>query len=126
MLEIDPGAPLEGPGLARRILRLAGRVALVGGLLCCSLALPQKILQLWERDRAMARENEALQQELEATRRELQRLQEEKRFLQTRAGIVMEARRLGYGFPGEIRLMPVPPKDPETVSEGRAGSSGRP
>lgn len=117
MPETDPGALPEGPGLARRILRLTGRVALVGGILCCSLALPQKILRLWERDRAMARENDSLRQELEATRKELQSLEEEKQFLQTKAGITIEARRLGYGFPGEIRLMPVPQEEAETTSE---------
>lgn len=117
MQETDPGALLEGPGLAHRILRLAGRIALVGGVLCCSLALPQKILRLWEMDRAMARENDSLRQELEATRKELQSLEEEKQFLQTRAGITIEARRLGYGFPGEIRLMPIPPEDTEANSE---------
>lgn len=117
MPEIDQGTLLEGHRLARRIFRLAGRTALVGGLLCGSLALPQKILQLWERDRAMVQETMALQQELEAARKELQSLEEEKLLLGTKAGITMEARRLGYGFPGEIRLLPIPQKNREGASE---------
>ncbi len=119
MQPIDENAVVESHRLARRIFRSAVRMAVVGGLLCGSLSLFQKSLQLWETERAMARQTVALQQELEATRQEHQRLREEKKFLETKAGVIAEARRLGYGFPGEIRLLPVPQESPAPAPHER-------
>jgi hypothetical protein len=107
-----PREPLEeAHQLTYRILRLAGRTVLAGVALCCITSLGQRVLLLRETNRATAQETVFLQRQLEAAKKERRDLEEEQRFLQTPAGIIAEARRLGYGFPGEIRLMPVPEED---------------
>jgi len=108
MQETDRQPQTKEFSWTHRLIRFTGRVVLAGVVICGVTSLIQKVLWLRATNRVLEQETVSLQQQLEAAQEKLQNLEEERTFLGTRAGILAEARRLGYGRPGEVRLIVVP------------------
>ena len=111
MQETDRRPRPEEHSWIRRMIRFTGRVVLAGVVICGVTSLIQKVLWLRATNRVLAQETDSLQQQFEGAQEQLRNLQEERKFLGTRAGILAEARRLGYGRPGEVRLIMVPKEE---------------
>jgi cell division protein FtsB len=94
---------------------------LVGGIVC--FVLGKMVFSFGENVMMLAREAREHRQTIAALREERDRLsqknaalREEIRRLNTPSGIIVEARKQGYGFPGERLLVVEPaPEQPETA-----------
>ena len=100
----------RGSIVARSTWRRCWRGLWVLGAFCFASSILQNTIALQQGNLSMAadlerQENE--RQELELRRRELLETRE---FLQSRAGILAEARKLGFGRPGEHRALSESPR----------------
>ncbi len=94
---------------------VAGRL-LVIGVLCLiagriGILYAENMLMLIREARAHRQEIASLRQEVEIYAQKNAQLEREEQRLKTPRGIIPEARKKGYGFPGE-RLLVLPPDQP--------------
>ncbi|MGC8784776.1 MAG: septum formation initiator family protein [Armatimonadota bacterium] len=94
---------------------LVGVICLVAGKLAFSFG--GKVVMLAQEAYAQRKDIAALRAETERLREQNAALREEMRKLNTPGGIVLEARKQGYGFPGEKLLVVAPPRDSSLRSE---------
>lgn len=104
-------------GLAVTVERwvLIGIICLVAGKLAFSFG--RKIMMLAQEAYAQRKDIAALRAETEQLREQNAALREEMRKLNTPGGIILEARKQGYGFAGEKLLVVEPPRDSSLRSE---------
>lgn len=93
-------------------LVIAGVVCFVAGKM--TLSFGDKVVMLIKEAHRHRQEIAALRQETEWLREQNAMLRQEARRLNTRSGIILEARKQGFGFPGERLLViePPPPQQP--------------
>ncbi|MGQ9487339.1 MAG: FtsB family cell division protein [Armatimonadota bacterium] len=88
-------------------LAIAGVVGFVAGKM--TLSFGDKVVMLIREAHRHRQEIAALRQETEWLREQNAVLRQEARRLNTRSGIILEARKQGFGFPGERLLVIEPP-----------------
>ncbi|MEJ5252213.1 MAG: hypothetical protein HPY54_14290 [Chthonomonadetes bacterium] len=111
--------PVRGKKRVRHVLSAFGSLVVVGVVLFVAGRL---LFSFGDRVMMLAREAHRHRQEIAALRQETEWYREQNAILQrqiqtlhTRSGIILEARRQGYGFPGERLLVMEPsPTQPES------------
>lgn len=105
MASSSPRRRYLGRELCHRASRRAWKGLWITSLLLLLLSMVRGILQPMAQMKELQAENERLSRALQEAYEEQERLLEERRLLLTQAGLILEARRLGLGRPGERRII---------------------
>lgn len=94
-----------GRKLCRQAVQRAWKGLWIVFLFSLLVLMVRGTLQPMAQIRELQAENERLSRALQAAYEEQEHLLEERRLLLTQAGLILEARRLGLGKPGERRII---------------------
>ncbi|MCS6949400.1 MAG: septum formation initiator family protein [Armatimonadota bacterium] len=109
--------PLLSARRRQRMISLMGRWLVTAVVIVVTskvaFSFREKVLMLAHEAREQHQAIAALREETERLRQQNAELREQIRRLHTPSGIILEARKQGYGFPGE-KLLVLPPSEPDT------------